>query len=180
MSKVSAANANPDSLPDVHEPAWYKQPWVWFVIALPVTSIVAGTFMIVTAFKNSDDLVLDDWYKEGRGTNRSMAAENLAADFAIGMNTSFNKDSNLTTAQFEAGREMVWPDMLTLALRHRTLAKYDQVFALQHQGDGRYQTDGQLPAGDWHVQVVSEDVSWRLAAAAIVSSSGGLSLGTAH
>lgn len=180
MIKASVENASPDLLPGDHEPAWYKQPWVWFIIALPVTSIVAGIFMIVTAVTHPDTLVVDDWYKEGRSTNRSMAAENLAADFAIGMSTSFDQDSNTTNLQFVAGRNMVWPDSLLLALRHRTLAEQDQVFVLQHQGDGLYQTTGQLPAGNWHTQVSSEDVSWRLAGPATVSTTGGLSLGTAH
>lgn len=180
MSKVSAESANPDSLPGALERPWYKQAWVWFVIAIPASSVFTGIFLVITAVKNADDLVVDEWYKEGRGTNRNMAAENLAADFAIGMNASFSMESNTTTVNFYAGREMVWPDSLTLALRHRTLAEQDKVFTLQHQGNGRYLVNSQLPAGDWHTQVASEDVSWRLAGPATVSTTGGLSLGSAH
>jgi uncharacterized protein len=179
MAKASAASANPVSFPAGPDRPWYKQKWVWFVIALPASSVVTGIFLLITAIKNADDLVIDDWYKEGRGTNRNMAAENLAADFAIGMTASAATDGT-TAVQFFAGRQMVWPETMVLALRHRTLAEQDREFVLSHQGDGRYLADEQLPSGGWHVRVASDDVGWRLAGPATVSATGELSLGAAQ
>ncbi|MDF1630278.1 MAG: FixH family protein [Alcanivoracaceae bacterium] len=179
MAKASAASASPDLLPGAPERAWYKQIWVWFVIALPASSVFTGIFLVITAVNNADDLVIDDWYKEGRGTNRNMAAENIAADFGIGMRTVSTSDGG-TDIQFTAARKMVWPDSMQLALRHRTLAEQDQEFVLTHLGDGQYHAIRPLPAGNWHVRVASDDVSWRLAGPATVSTSGELVLGAAH
>ncbi|MEE4251963.1 MAG: FixH family protein [Alcanivoracaceae bacterium] len=172
-------SANPDSLPVAPERPWYKQVWVWFVIAIPASSVFTGIFLVITAVKNADDLVIDDWYKEGRGTNRNMAAENMAADFGIGMRAVATADGG-TDIRFVAAREMVWPDTMQLALRHRTLAEQDLEFVLIHIGGGQYHTNRQLPAGNWHVRVASDDVGWRLAGPAAVSSSGELVLGTAR
>ncbi|MCC1497757.1 FixH family protein [Alcanivorax sp. 1008] len=179
MAKVSAASGSPDLSPDAPDRPWYKQVWVWFVIAIPASSVVTGIFLVVTAVKNADDLVIDDWYKEGRGTNRNMAAENIAAQFGIGMRATAISDGG-TDIQFVASRDMVWPETMQLALRHRTLAAQDQELVLTHTGNGQYHTDSQLPAGNWHVRVSSDDVSWRLAGPATVSSSGELVLGAAH
>jgi uncharacterized protein len=176
MVKASAANVNPALSPDAPERPWYKQPWVWFVIALPFSSVMTGSFLLYTAVKNADDLVADDWYREGRGTNRSMAAENLAAEFGVGV-TALSRDSKQTVLNFHANREMVWPQEMVLALRHRTFADQDQEFVLQHQGNGEYVARSQLPAGNWHVRIASEDVGWRLAGPTAISANGDMILG---
>lgn len=176
MSKVSAASANPVSSPAVPEQPWYKQVWVWFVIAIPASSVVTGIILVTVATKNADDLVLDDWYREGRGTNRSMAAENLAADFGISVTAS--ADDSATRFRFQATRDMIWPQQLTLLLRHRTLASEDREYSLNHQADGIYQLDALLPAGNWHIRISSDDVGWRLAGPTQVYADGALQMGT--
>lgn len=177
MSKASAASANPASSP-VPEQPWYKQVWVWFVIALPASSVVTGIILVTVATKNADDLVLDDWYREGRGTNRSMAAENLAADF--GIDVVATAVDGTTLFRFQAAREMVWPQELTLLLRHRTLASEDREYNLNHQADGSYQLDALLPAGNWHIRISSEDVGWRLAGPTQILADGSLQMGAGH
>ena len=178
MSKVSAASANPASSPAVPEQPWYKQVWVWFVIAIPASSVVTGIILVTVATKNADDLVLDDWYREGRGTNRSMAAENLAADFGIGVTTTAS--AGVTLFHFRASREMVWPEQLTLLLRHRTLASEDREYTLAHQQHGVYQLAEALPPGNWHIRVSSDDVGWRLAGPTQIAADGSLRMGAGH
>ncbi len=178
MSKVSVASVSPASSPAVPEKPWYKQVWVWFVIALPASSVVTGIILVTVATKNADDLVLDDWYREGRGTNRSMAAENLAADFGIGV-TATGVDGG-TLLRFQANRDMVWPQQLTLLLRHRTLATEDREYNLIHQADGSYQLSSPLPAGNWHIRIYSEDVGWRLAGPTQINADGSLQMGVGH
>ena len=178
MSKVSAASANPASSPAVPEQPWYKQVWVWFVIAIPASSVVTGIILVTVATKNADDLVLDDWYREGRGTNRSMAAENLAADFGIGVTAIASEGG--TVFRFQASREMVWPERLTLLLRHRTLASEDREYELVHKENGIYRLDGALPPGNWHIRVASDDVGWRLAGPTQIAADGSLQMGASH
>jgi uncharacterized protein len=176
MSKASVVNVNPDSSPAGREPPWYRQVWVWFVIALPASSVVTGIILVTVAVKNADDLVMDDWYREGRGTNRSMAAENLAAEFAIGLRASSQDDGN-TRIVMHANRPMSWPDAMVLSLRHRTLAEQDQELTLRHVAQGEYILDGALPPGSWHIRIASDDVGWRLAGPGVISSSGELTFG---
>jgi uncharacterized protein len=179
MSKASVVNANPALSPAAPELPWYRQFWVWFVIAIPASSVVTGIILVTVAVKNADDLVLDEWYKEGRGTNRSMAAEILAADFGIGL-AAVTTGIDQTVVQFHASRDMIWPEQMTLQLRHRTLADQDREYVLIHEQDGRYLLASHLPAGRWHVRVASEDVSWRLAGPTDISAAGELRMGTAQ
>ena len=39
---------------------WYRQPWVWFLIALPMTAVVGGLVTMYIAATTSDGLVVDD------------------------------------------------------------------------------------------------------------------------
>jgi hypothetical protein len=48
---------------------WYKQFWPWFLIVVPLTSMVLSFSMLRLAFTGEDSMVIDDYYKEGRGIN---------------------------------------------------------------------------------------------------------------
>ena len=60
---------------------WYREPWPWFLILLPMSAVVASMITIWLAVKSADGLVEDDYYKQGIGINkildRDQAAENL-------------------------------------------------------------------------------------------------------
>lgn len=45
---------------------WYRHPWLWFVIAIPAASVVAGIGLVVTAGIHADTVVdRDGWEKRG-------------------------------------------------------------------------------------------------------------------
>ena len=48
---------------------WYKQFWPWFLIIVPITSMVLSFSMMGLAFNGEDSMVIDDYYKEGRAIN---------------------------------------------------------------------------------------------------------------
>ena len=72
IQHADAANA------DVEKP-WYRQFWPWFLIALPAISVVAGLSTLTIAVLNQDSLVRDDWYKDGKAINQSLARDDAAA-----------------------------------------------------------------------------------------------------
>ena len=48
---------------------WYAEPWVWLLIALPMTAVIGGMITIYLAVTTSDGLVVDDYYKRGKAIN---------------------------------------------------------------------------------------------------------------
>ena len=58
----------------MHDP-WYKQFWPWFFILVPVITLMMGGLMLYLAINTQDSLVVDDYYKEGRTINASLARE---------------------------------------------------------------------------------------------------------
>ena len=76
----SVAHDAPQSTP------WYKPSYVWLVVALPLSAVVAGIITVIIAFKNSDSVVKDEYRKDGfaiqqdtqlidNGKNLGIAAE---------------------------------------------------------------------------------------------------------
>ncbi|CAA0090519.1 Uncharacterised protein [Zhongshania aliphaticivorans] len=63
------------------EPAaakWYQQFWPWFLIVLPGIVVIASIVTVVIALTHSDNLVRDDYYKEGLAINRYLAQDEAA------------------------------------------------------------------------------------------------------
>ncbi len=65
---------------------WYRQFWPWFLIALPATVVVAGFVTLYIANRHADDLVVDDYYKDGLAINQQL--EKKAQAEAAGLSAS--------------------------------------------------------------------------------------------
>ena len=139
---------------------WYRQFWPWFLILLPATSVVGGISLVVIATKNADSVVADTWYKDGRGINRSMEAEQLAARLGISLVVE-PTDTGLR-AVLRSETPIPPPPALALALRHPTLAERDQVVELLHDSDGVYRAGAALPDGRWVITLSPPEGNWRL------------------
>ncbi len=54
-------NTTPLSQQSLNEPqppsAWYRNIWVWFIIALPLTVVAASMVTIVIAYNNAPTLI---------------------------------------------------------------------------------------------------------------------------
>ena len=58
---------------------WYKHFWLWFIILLPASVVVASIITVIIAFQNADSLVADNYYKDGLAINQVIARDKAAA-----------------------------------------------------------------------------------------------------
>ena len=152
---------NHASLPHGDDLPWYRYPLLWLAILLPASSVVAGLVTLYIAVTNADSPVVDEWYKEGRGINRSMEQEQIAARLGVGLALSQVGAGIQARLTSEAGAPP--PETLTLALRHPTLKEKDMALTLHHQEGGLYRADGQLPdKGRRTATVSTPEGHWRL------------------
>ncbi|MCB1837459.1 MAG: FixH family protein [Alcanivoracaceae bacterium] len=138
---------------------WYRQFWPWFVIALPATAVIAGLTTLTIAIKNADDVVADNWYREGRAINRSLEAEQRARQYGIRAVLAMQPRGDWIV-RLQSDTPLPWPETLELTLRHPTQADKDILAHLSHRGNGEYGTSDTLLPGDWHL--VLRDTHWRL------------------
>lgn len=118
-----------------HQSPWYKQTWLWFVLAPLIAVIVYTPFFIYMAVTTSDGIVKEDYYKVARGLNIDHSREQAARQ--LGIQGQLLLDSDTGDVQLQLDSNTTLPDELQLSLIHPTHQKYDQVLrlrAVDHQG----------------------------------------------
>ena len=133
-----------DSLP------WYKQFWPWLLIALPGSVVIAGLTTLYIANKYSDDLVADNYYKEGLAINRQLEKNQRAEELGLQAEFSISDKGGVQWIEIRIDGT---PDKgdLQLSLSHPLEADRDFVVHLVQGDPGLYM--GELPhrvATRWH------------------------------
>ena len=139
---------------------WYREPWVWLMIALPMSAVVGGMITIYLAVTTSDGLVVDDYYKRGKAINMDLARDEAAAQYQLRASIDIDMRGNRVQLLLESATAEL-PETLTFSLLHSTQPGHDQVLALQHAGDGVYSGHvDEMARGKWYLQLEADD--WRL------------------
>ena len=139
---------------------WYREPWVWLMIAFPMSAVIGGIITIYLAVVTSDGLVVDDYYKRGKAINMVLARDEAAARFQLSASIELDMQGNRVQILLQSPVAAM-PDTLQFSLLHPTQPGHDQVIVLQHAGDGSYSGPvDEVSRGRWYVQLEGDD--WRL------------------
>lgn len=154
------SDAAPMSVPGPRP--WYREPYVWLVIAIPALAVLGGMAMIVIAVVSDDGLVVDDYYKRGKEINRVLERDRVAA--TLQLSAAFSIDArNVAAVELRSAVNAPLPQSVALNLAFATRAGIDQTVQLQRvSAAGRYAGELSRPLidGRWHVQLQTE--RWRL------------------
>lgn len=138
---------------------WYRQFWPWFIIALPATVVVAAFVTLYIANRHSDDMVVDEYYKEGLAINQRLAKQETARALNISADLRFSDAGVTAVVEGEATATS-----LRLVLSHPMEADQDLEIILSRFSRGEYR--GQLPypiSQRWHWSLIRDsEPTWRL------------------
>lgn len=145
---------------------WYQQFWPWFIMALPASVVVAGLTTLYIANRYSDDLVVDEYYKNGLAINRQLEKKQRAAELGIGASLQLSAQS--ISVQMSGPMNV---GSLRLFLSHPLESDQDFQITLKRVAEGTYQ--GVLPtpvAPRWHwiLEPAGPD-DWRLDGSVVVA-----------
>lgn len=139
---------------------WYREFWVWFVIALPLSAVIAGISTVFIAYSGDDALVVDDFSKIGMIARRETAREREAARLGIEITASLDRRSGQVTLRL-AGQSS--PQQLGIGLFHPTRRDRDRQAVLNRDANGVYRGSlGEDVQGHWYIQVSDLEGHWRL------------------
>jgi len=147
---------------NTHKPKapWYREPWVWLMIALPMSAVIGGIITLYLAVSTSDGLVVDDYYKRGKAINLDLARDQAAVRYQLRADIDIDLRENRVRLLLESS-DTVLPDALTFSLLHPTQPGHDQVIVLRHGGEGVYSGSvDELARSNWYLQLEADD--WRL------------------
>lgn len=137
---------------------WYKQFWPWFLIALPLTVVVAAFITLSISIKNSPSLVTEDYYKKGKGINIDISKVNAAKD--LNLKANIVSDGSDIIIQFDKGNMPHFP-ALSAMFAHRTLADKDfrQLVTSDASGNYRIKLENAIE-GPWFIELTPHDKAW--------------------
>lgn len=139
---------------------WYRQFWPWFIISLPLASVIAGVSTFIIANRQTLDLVAEDYYQQGKAINRDLGKQQAALAAGISARLTPQEGGLLLTL---TGQDLQPNEALRLTLFHATLAARDTHFMLTADASGRYRFKPRPPlAGKWHLRIEPLDGRWRL------------------
>ena len=138
---------------------WYRQFWPWFLIMLPASVVIAGLSTLYIANRHADDLVVDEYYKDGLAINRQLEKKQRAEQQGISASLEFSA-TDVTVSL--SGNETA--NQLQLMLSHPLESDRDFTTVLIRSAPGVYL--GRLPrsvAPRWHWTLErTGDEGWRL------------------
>ena len=140
---------------------WYREPWVWLVIAIPGVAVVFGLYMLQFSIRTYDGLVVDDYYRRGKEINRVLVRDMAAARYGLAGEFRFDYRKNTVAMTLSAKHLGTWPRQIKLSFLHPTRAGEDRRVQLNRTPAGGYfALLPELHPGRWHVQIESDD--WRM------------------
>ena len=141
---------------------WYRQFWPWFLIAIPMSSVVMGVIMITLALDGEDSLVREDWYKDGMAINKRLDKQQLALSRGIKAFLTLDKDSGALFIRTRNLGENLDTE-LVLRLIHPTIKDQDKTLQLFLTPDKRFYTKlNRIPQGRYYVQLTTPDETWEI------------------
>lgn len=158
---------------------WYRYGWPWFLISIPFVSVALGAMMLYLALSANNSLVVDDYYKEGKGINLRIERDRTATLLGLSAQLSGSSEGVVVdvsrlmpelppmlqqqAGEIEAGFH--WPQALVMQWVHVTRAELDGEAVLQSIGGNRYlASEVQLPEfGKYRIHLQPADQApWRL------------------
>ena len=139
---------------------WYKQFWPWFLIVVPLTSMVLSFTMMNLAFNGEDSMVIDDYYKEGRSINLKIQKLQQAKNLNISTKTRVFSDYvevTFVTGVPDSG------EALTLDFFHSTQEFKDFSVTLLRDANGIYRAPlASDVSGKWQLSLHPFDENWKI------------------
>lgn len=146
---------------------WYRQPWAWFLLTPLIVIVLVMAVLISIAVRWSDDVVVDNYSREGRMYNERLEQDQRARDLNLQAQLEVDPEAGEVWLTLTGERS---PDNLMLLIQHPTEADLDQAIRLSRVGAGRYRGDLDYPlahhrylqlfAGDSAAQRTAAE--WRL------------------
>ncbi len=156
------------TLPQSDTKPWYRHGWVWFLVGIPASAVIAGSITIWIAVTQADSLVADDYYKEGRAINQRLEKDARAESLGVKLTPELPRSADTSQkifVTFSAAPGVTPPEAIRIRLSHPTIDRMDILVTLVPTpgAQNRYSTTvPDIAPGRWYVQLEDDASSWRI------------------
>ncbi|WP_376693600.1 FixH family protein [Wenzhouxiangella sp. EGI_FJ10409] len=142
---------------------WYREFWVWFLLAILSMGVASGTGVLVIGIKNAPQMVTGDYQPLGKALVDTREHAERAERLGLGASLSVSGDAAELVMSANQLEEL--PDQLLLRFQHPTDAGRD-VSAVAHRVDNeRWQAEMSAIRPPARARVILSDMqqTWWLA-----------------
>lgn len=122
---------------DIEARPWYREFWVWFVLAILGMGVASGTGVLVISIKHAPQMVTGDYQPLGKVLVDTRERAERAA--SLGLSASLGVSGNQAELALSAHRIAELPDQLLLRFQHPTDAERDVSAVARRIDGGRWQ-----------------------------------------
>ena len=141
--------------------AWYRQPMIWMVIAIPASAVLVGMVLLTLSIRYYDGLVVDDYYKQGLAINQTLERQRRAETLGIQASVSVLSGQGKIQVRLQGNDDFRHPPAISFSLHHAIRTDLDLTTPLAYTADGVYIGDFQAPMpGRWHLKI--DTVDWKI------------------
>lgn len=133
---------------------WYRQFWFWFVFGPLIFIIIMCGFTVSIALNNADDVIIDNYYKEGRMINQTLDQDKRAHALGLSAELRFDRSTGEVILKFPhlPTDPPLVPETLLLFMGHPVKAARDQQVLLKSIGAGQYRGELSVePEYSWYL-----------------------------
>ncbi len=116
---------------------WYREFWVWFLLAILGMGVASGTGVLVIGLKNAPQMVTGDYQPLGKALVDTRA--HAARAESLGLSASLTVGGDTAELAVSADRIEDVPDQLLLRFQHPTDAGRDVSAVASRTGPNRWQ-----------------------------------------
>ena len=85
---------------------WYKEPWLLLVVGGPLIVVCASIFTGVLAWRGSDKVVAEDYYKQGLMINKDLQRDAAARELQLSASLSLDLAANRLKMTVSANKNL--------------------------------------------------------------------------
>ncbi len=138
---------------------WYQSPIGWFIFFVILATITSGVLMITISSIDPDDIVVDDYYKQGLAINQSKARNTRA--HRLGIKAGFiHTTKGVRVSVTGLGETHNVP--LRLYLQHPTRRRHDRQFRIPCRKGSCGTVITGIRNGRYYYAIEPSDRHWRL------------------
>lgn len=98
----------------VKKDLWYKEPWLLLVVGGPLIVVCASIVTGVLAWRGSDKVVAEDYYKQGLMINKDLLRDSKARELQLSASITLDLAANRLKMTLSANRDL--PDTVQVSL----------------------------------------------------------------
>ncbi|MDO6563494.1 FixH family protein [Amphritea sp. 1_MG-2023] len=117
---------------------WYKQPWLWFILAPLIATVLYSTVYITASVVTNDGVVLEEYTKQAKTFHEDKRLQEAAETLGLHGTLRFDTLTGDVNLELISSQGAALAPQLTLLIGHPTKASLDISITLNKIQAGHY------------------------------------------